>query len=208
MKFKTANRTAVIAPAPAKPTRTSGRDSTFTAGVVVPAAEAVITGILFASLIIAVISLRNPGVENRATLWSILWLAGTTVAWIGLLLHSRRLLENLEARTGLDLNSDGYVGAAPKPRRVILFNKRRAEDIDEANEQQFREGFRHFVSQLPARGTAMDAWEKTIGRETYQAYRDALFAEGYAGWTNGKNDRNGWRLLATVDEVLTNIREF
>jgi len=209
MKFKNSNRAAVvIAPPSAKPTRTSGRDASFTSGVLVPAAEAAITGILFASMVVAVISLRNPDIENRFTLWSILWLAGTTVAWIGLLLHSRRLLENLEARTGLDLDGNGYIGAPPKPRRIILFNKRSAEDLAELSEQQFREGFRHFVSQLSSCGTAMDAWEKRIGRETYQEYRDALFAEGYAGWTNGKNDRNGWKLIAGVDEILANISEF
>lgn len=188
------------------PARVTGRSAGFVSEVVVPASEAAITGILLATLTVAIAGLISPENVNSGAIWLIAWSVTTSATWLIILWHTRGLLASVERITHVDINGDGKIGK--RGQRVTLMNPRRAQaEAEKRAEDEDRSRFRSFVVQLERRGTDLRAWEKLIGRETYTDYRNALFAEGYAGWTNGKNDRNGWKLLAPVDEVLESIME-
>jgi hypothetical protein len=185
------------------PARAAG----FIADLFVPVLQALFTGLIASGLIAYCIHKLAPRWNGILDLWLFLALVIATVSWICLLVDTRKLLWAVERIFG-DLDGDGAKGK-PKGNRITLMNPRHAQDeAEERAEKEERLKFKRFVEQLSFRGTAMEAWEKDgMPREVYQRYRDALFAEGYAGWTNGKNDRNGWKLLVPIQEVLDSIVE-
>jgi hypothetical protein len=178
--------------------------------VLVPVLQAAISGALLAALLVFVVSEVAPGFGgDLLKVWAITALAITAGAWLLLLGQTRRLLWTVERLTGQDLNRNGVIGK-PQERLVIVNAAKSSQQSAQAENQERAEGFRDFVELLDVRGTDLRAWEKRIGRETYQAYRDALIRLGWARWRSvaadgTPNTKQGWELTAEPSWILDRI---
>jgi hypothetical protein len=190
---------------------TPARAASVTSDLVVPLAQAAVTGGLLAGLAVFILGELAPGWDvDRWKVWAGLALGIAAVAWGILLWDTRRLLWTAERLTGLDLDGDRQVG---KPQeRLVILNAGQAHREAEAQAQAERVSeFARFVAAIPVKGTAQRTWEGELGREVYQQYRDALFRLGWAGWCstrkNGRpNTRRGWELVKPAAEILERIQ--
>lgn len=184
------------------------RVASFTADVVVPASQAVVTGVLVAGL--ATFAADRLGYGDDLRTWFLGWaLAVSGLAWVVLLREHRRLLWSLETATGADLDKDGHVG---KPReRVIVVNASQGKrEQEQAEQAERRSDFASFVAGLDVRGTGLREWERDIGRQKYTEFRDVLLRCGWARWVSVKgdgtpNERQGWELVKPVSEILDRV---
>ena len=175
----------------------------------VPAGQAVITGTLVGTLLtLALVWLSFPA--EWWQLWIGATLLTTTGVWLLLLGEHRRLMWSVERVLGTDLDRDGAVG---KPeQRVVLVNAEQSRQTEAEREAAMRVSqFARFVAQIPVRGTAARVWERELGRDRYQEYRDALLRMGWATWNSVKsdgssNERRGWSLAVSPEDVLRRIR--
>jgi len=107
----------------------------------------------------------------------------------------------IERATQRDLDHDGEIGQPAPAERVVLldpYKGRAAQRADGSAED--RAGFAGFVKGCES-DTSARRWERRIGRERYQSWRDALLASGWAR-ARGAGDRAGWELCASADEVI------
>jgi len=185
-----------------------GRSANLEADVVVPAAQAALSGVLGGSL--AAWVLHEVAGWDTVRVWIVATALVTAVTWGLLLREHRRLLWELERRWDVDLDGDGHKGE-PEPReRLVFMNRERSKEAAgrQRRENEWR-SFLRFVKEIPIRGTAMGSWEKVIGRDRYQEYRDALIDYGFADWRHYAHERpvrsQGWDLVTTVDEILESL---
>jgi hypothetical protein len=89
------------------------RAATFVADVVVPAAQAGISGALISGAVTFVVS-RTDWYGSLLTLWLGVTVIVSCLAWVVLLMDSRRLLWAVERLTGKDLDGDGRAGQPEK----------------------------------------------------------------------------------------------
>jgi len=95
------------------------RPAGFVSDVLVPLAQAAVTGALLAALLtVAACTLFNIDIKP-IIIWAGLALLITTGAWLLLLVDHRRLLWAIETMTGIDLDQDGAVGNAEKRRLEV-----------------------------------------------------------------------------------------
>ena len=188
---------------------TPSREPGFVADVVVPFFQCMVTGLLFSSLVTFLVGLTD--YDGKLTpLWVGLMLAVATVAWLALLVDSRRLLRVVEKLTGLDLDRDGVVGPPKVEERYIPLNPS-ASRQDAARVAQEQERGRvaselaQFVVRLPSLGTDRRTWEPRIGRDKYTAFRDVLIEMGWSRWRSPRDKRQGWELVLPVREILQRI---
>ena len=106
------------------------------------------------------------------------------------------LLNALERWTGADLNNDGRIGGGDG---LVLLRARNAPDGDE----QVRDELRAFLAGCLI-DTSARRWEPELGRQRYQEWRDMLIGGGYARW-KGSDQRTGWELMATPDEIMARL---
>jgi len=188
---------------------TPARPPGFIADVVVPFFQCMVTGLLFSSLVTFLVSLTE--YDGKLTpLWLGLMLAVATVAWLFLLVDSRRLLRVVEQLTGLDLDGDGFKGQPPVQERYIPLNptasRQDAARVAEAQERgRVASELGAFVVKLPHVGTDQRTWETRIGRDKYTAFRDLLIEMGWATWNHARDKRQGWRLVLPVRTILQRI---
>jgi hypothetical protein len=185
------------------PTRAPGIAS----DLVVPFGQAMITGGLLSGLV-TFISARAGYDGELLALWFGLALFIGTVTWIFLLVDTRRLLRQIEKLTGLDIDGDGKVGN-PQDRIVLVNADKAREEAQQHAQAQERASMAaelsEFVARLPQVGTDQRTWEKRIGRDKYQAFRDALLEMGWAEWNSPRDKRRGWRLVLPVRQILGRI---
>jgi hypothetical protein len=148
---------------------------------------------------------------NPLKSWLAVALLVATLTRIVLLMDTRRLLWGIERLTGLDLDRDGATGK-PQERLVIVnAGQSHTEAEQQANAERASQ-FAQFVARLPAKGTAARKWEKELGRETHQEYRDALIKLGWARWKSIRadgtpNEKKGWALVLPAAKILRRISE-
>jgi hypothetical protein len=107
-------------PAPEVITETPARPASFTSDVVVPAAQAGITGALVGGLVLFLLGEIAPDLSvDRIKLYGAVTLAVAAIAWLLLLLDTRKLLWGIERLTGLDINRDGEKGDPAKRRLEV-----------------------------------------------------------------------------------------
>lgn len=185
------------------PTRPAG----FVSDWLVPVAQAVTTGAMVAGLI-TFLSVQAGYDGGRTSLWFGLALAIGTIAWVFLLVDTRRLLRTIEKLSGLDLDGDGKIGN-PQDRMVLVnapqSRKEAAEMAQEQEKAETAAELSEFVSKLPTIGTDRRTWEPRIGRDKYVAFRDVLVEMGWAEWRSPRDKRVGWELVLPVREILRRI---
>lgn len=189
-------------------TAVPARVASFTADLVVPLGQAVVTGAFVAGL--ATFAADRLGYDGDLVVWFLGWaLAVSGLAWVVLLREHRRLLWVLERATGADLDRNGHVGK-PAERVVIVNAGSGQREQGRREEEQRRSDFASFVAGLDVRGTALREWERDIGREKYQEFRDVLIRCGWARWVSVKrdgtpNEKQGWELTKPVSEILDRV---
>jgi hypothetical protein len=180
------------------------------ADLLVPIGQALVTGALLAGLLVFVLSELVAGVDgDLLKMWAGAGLAISTVAWLLLLVDTRRLLWAVERVTGLDIDGDQQVGK-PGERLVILNAGQARQEAAQLDNAQRASNFARFVAALPVKGTAARTWEPILTRPVYQDYRDALIRLGWARWASvdgdGRpNERRGWELTQDPAEIVRRI---
>jgi hypothetical protein len=174
----------------------------------VPFLQACVTGGLLG--VVLAIGARAWGYAgNVAMLALVIGIVIAALAWLALLGQHRALLWTIETWASIDIDQDGHKGK-PEERVIILDGgKLKAEAVREAaalDRASFVSDFARFVKGLAIKGTALRAWQSTIGRDKYQEYRDLLLAHGLARWKND-DPRQGWELVATPESILARLRE-
>jgi len=188
---------------------TPSREPGFIADALVPTFQALVTGFLFSSLVTFLVAQTD--YDGKLTVvWLGIMLGISTVAWLFLLLDSRKLLRVVERLTGLDLDHDGTVGPPTVETRYIPLNpsasRQDAARVAEAEEKaRVASELSHFVAKLPHIGTDSRTWEGRIGRDKYTAFRDLLIEMGWATWNHARDKRQGWRLVLPVRTILQRI---
>jgi hypothetical protein len=178
--------------------------------VLVPVLQAAISGALLAALLVFVVSELVPDWDaDLLKVWSITALAITAGAWLLLLGQTRRLLWTVEKLTGHDLDGDRQVGR-PQERLVVVNAPKGQQAANQRGNAARASLFADFVARLPTRGTDARSWERELGRETYQEFRDVLLKVGWAKWNSTKkdgtpNERRGWTLVLPAAEILERI---
>jgi len=186
------------------------RPADLVADLIVPIGQAAVTGLLLGTAgALATTHWHWFDYDGEFwPLWSGMFLATTAVAWLILLLESRRLLWAIETITGLDLDGDNHRGEPQPQDRIIIVNGRPASLAN--RELQKQTLLVSFVARLPIKGTGSRVWDDELGRDVYNEFRDALMAGGWADWKSYRADgtpheRGGWELLDDVETVLANI---
>ena len=185
------------------PTRAPGIAS----DLLVPFGQAIITGMLFSSLVTFLVG-RTDFDGELGPLWLGLALAIGTATWLFLLVDTRRLLRVIEELTGLDIDGDGTAGK-PKERYIpVNVPQARQEAAQIAAQTERAEvacELAEFVARIPTHGTDSRTWEKRIGREKYTAFRGLLLELGWAAWNSAQDKRQGWSLVLPVRTILQRI---
>jgi hypothetical protein len=194
-------------------TRTPARPGSLASDLVLPLGQAVVTGMLVGTL--AGFAARRLGFGgNVLELAGGVGLVAAVVAWMILLADHRKLLWGLEVITGLDLDRSGEVG--PPGERVVVVNAARARAqaekvVAEQEGRARRSEFARFVAGIPKTGTDVRAWEEVgLSRDRYREFRDVLIRLGWGRWNSVRqdgrvNERQGWRLVVPVAEILERI---
>jgi len=120
-------------------------------------------------------------------------------AGVMLAMAARDVINYLERATGVDLDRDGDVGLPGSP--FILLNARKQEPDPEAKlKAQALEFLRGCEVDTSAR-----RWEPVLGRQRYQQWRDALMKAGFAEWLNPQQQKLGWRLKVSWQEIVKHL---
>lgn len=105
----------------------------------------------------------------------------------------------VEQKTGIDFTGDGIAGdpsvIAINPRQGIAQAKR-----DQARDYKRR--FNSFIRGCEGTGTAWRAWQNQMTRDQWEDWRDKLIGSGFAGWINERDQRAGWKLLMSPEEII------
>jgi hypothetical protein len=176
----------------------------------VPAAQAGLTGLLLGALLAALLWLFVPDLEaHPLAIWAGATLVIVAVAWLLLLVDTRKLLWNIERLTGQDLDGDQEIG---RPGHLVFVNRERAKQRAEKDRKEAEwRAFLGFVSRLGVKGTTLAVWESEIGRDRYNEFRDALIDYGFARWRSYKsngtpNTTQGWYLLDEPEDILAQLQ--
>lgn len=185
------------------------RPATMGSDVMVPVAQALVTGILVAAVF---------WITGWSKYWASWGIICTFVVWLVQTVNVNRLLWAAEKRWQIDINKDGHKGRpAPAKYPGIILTKHtkdggRFKDprskVPSVKEQH---PFEKFVLACERVGTDMRFWEGQMGlpREVYQDWRDKLMDAGCAMWNSfnsqgDPNNRQGWHLTMPAKEILEN----
>jgi hypothetical protein len=167
----------------------------------VPFFQATTTGFLVGTAIAAVLwALAGSGFVKTSV---VAVAVCSALAWLWRLAASHETLWRIERYMG-DLDGDGIRGRPePGPQQHILalnpYQGRQAQRSDELD--RLRGEFVHFVMAC-AVDTSARRWEKKLGRERYQQWRDVLIKSGYGRWRNEDDPKGGWLLTANPQDVV------
>lgn len=184
-------------------TATPTRAPAALADVGVPLMRAIISGLFVGSTMtaIAFAVLRLPVWPWRE--WLAVVMLSATVAWLRDSAWAQSTIWRHEQTTGQDLDGDGEVG---KPDVRLLPINPRAGQAAQARqaEREYREAFARFIHGCES-DSSLRRWEREIGREQYETWRDTLIASGYAAWANERDHRAGWRLTLDAGLVVAGL---
>jgi hypothetical protein len=99
-------------------TKEPAREAAFVSDVIVPLAQAVITGALFGSVL--AVGIAASGAPDKAmAAWAVSFALVTLLSWLALLVQTRRILWGIEKKLGIDLDKDGHKGKPPEDPTTI-----------------------------------------------------------------------------------------
>ena len=186
---------------------TPTRAPSIAADVLVPLFQAGVTGMLLSGLV-TFVSNRAGYDGELGALWLGLALFISTVAWVFLVIDTRRLLRTIEKLSGIDIDGDGQVGQVQE--RYIPVNapaaRREAAQIAQENERaEVACELAEFVARIPHIGSDVRTWAPRIGAQKYRTFRALLLELGWAAWNSPRDKRQGWSLVLPVREILQRI---
>ena len=113
------------------------------------------------------------------------------------------IVETLEVVTRRDFTGDGVVG---RPHPVLVNPAQGQAAAKEQVTSEYRDEFNRFIEGCrDYRHTSERYWASRGIRDTkYQEYRDNLIGAGYAVWNN-KDQRQGWRLIKSPEQIIKEI---
>lgn len=167
----------------------------------VPFLQATFTGFFLGTAIAACVwALKGSGFLK---VWAVSLPVCAALAWLWRLAASHDTLWKIERYVG-DLDDDGVRGKPERgPQQHIIalnpYQGRQAQRNDELD--RLRGEFVHFVMAC-AVDTSARRWEKKLGRERYQQWRDVLIKSGYGRWRNEDDPKGGWLLTANPQDVV------
>ena len=171
---------------PAPPTLHS-----FTAGILIPGAQASITGIMIAipaGVIAYLAQFQAPWA------WSLLtWSLVQAIAWLRLLWRWLDLTRPLELATGLDLDGDGQIGE-PATVRIQLTSDdgRQTQLMDLPTTEAKLITLAHALAAgAPLSESEWTGAGKLYSRSEFRTLRDEFLARGLVTWTSPDDHRQG-----------------
>ena len=181
------------------PTRPAG----FVSDLVVPLGQAMITGGMISGLVTFAAS-RTEYDGDLLALWFGLALAIGTVAWVLLLVDTRRLLRVVEKLTGLDLDGDGVAGDPEK--RVLEVHVNDGQGYTRIVESEWLgidddRLIAFAVGISNGRGLTEATWGKDRavfpeGINSFRAFRSKLEEAGLISLVNPKASNLGYEVTA------------
>lgn len=187
------------------------REGNLHSDVLVPLAQASITGVLVASVLsIATYLLITTSAVIVGYLFVVASVSITAGLWIRLMSNRNRLLWKIERITGKDFDGDGYVGE-PDTLRI---------EVSTTNEHGFRSlefldvpgdarRFRQFAcAVLNGKPVSQSGWTGNGGlytRREFIALRDELLKRGWLVWRNPHAPAQGVTLTAKGRRALEEV---
>ncbi|HEX2972011.1 MAG TPA: hypothetical protein VHP11_06740 [Tepidisphaeraceae bacterium] len=127
------------------------------------------------------------------------------VGWLWRLGIISQTLWRVETYLDADLNGDGVKGDPGRNPSIMVVNPRNGQAaLRQDDLAQLHIEFRQFILEC-RNDTTAGKWEKRLGRAKYQEFRNALISAGYARWNSDQDQRSGWRLAATPEQILLAI---
>jgi len=164
--------------------RLPARPASLEADVVVPALQALITGIVAAVLSMAIAGALH--VPRWPTVGLAVGVLAWGLAWAWLLRDHQALLWQVERTTGLDLDRDGDVGPPPKPRvvtaEVIEHQPRRIRYVDVPLSDEELKRLAHAVLGPGAEFSRRQLPDGLLSTEQYGAVVEAMTRGGLLVW--------------------------
>ena len=112
------------------------------------------------------------------------------------------VVEIAEVLSQRDLSGDGVIG---KPHPVLVNPRQGQREAARQQELEYKAMFGTFIRGCE-RDTSLRRWEeKGVSRAQYQEWRNTLIGAGYAAWNNDADQRQGWRLLLTADQIIAEV---
>lgn len=182
------------------------RAADLVADVAVPFLQAVVTGALVGSLLTLALAELVPDYDGDLLLvWAGATLTISTLAWLFLLLDTRKLLWAIERLTGADLDGNQVAGPVV---RVEVTSGRREVYFDLPGTPEALATLARGV--LNGRSFAEDSWSgrgAPFSRGEFRQIRDALIERGLAVWRNPQAKAQGVELTAAGKSVFQRLAE-
>lgn len=196
--------------------RRPARSASLEADVLVPGAQATITGLvggLLAGGVAAAMHFSHP--------WALGAIAGAATlgaAWVVLLRDQRALLWEIENVTGRDLNGDGVAGR-PQPRIInapvrVEIQERKAKGrgslrfIDlPAKPEQLRVLAVGVLNGAPMAEASWTGKRRPFSRRQFNRLRDEMLRRGLAVWVNPAAHAQGVQLTSAGRAVFRRLAE-
>lgn len=193
---------------------TPARAPGFVSDLVVPFGQALTTGALVSGLV-AFAASRTEYDGDLLALWFGLALGIGTVAWVLLLVDTRKLLRQIERLTGLDLDGDGTAGDPAVKRQLEVHVKEGNHtriiesdwlEIDDERLIIFAAGI------LRGRGLTEAEWgkEKAVfpsGINAWRAFRSRLLDAGLIAWVDPNKPNLGYQVTASGRAFFRRVAE-
>ncbi len=174
---------------------------TVESNVLVPLAQAAITGVLGGVAVGLVgYALLGLPVEVVAPVAIFVLIA---VAWGWRLWSCDQTLWRTETRLGVDLNHDGSVGK-PEPHPFPVNPAAGRVVAEQRAEREYRERMAKFVHACAANSDERKR-ARDVSRAQYREWRDLLIRAGHARWLEERNHLRGWELTAAPGDVLAQM---
>jgi hypothetical protein len=169
--------------------------------VAVPLLQALASGVFGGLGLTAGLVLLGKGAHWWPT-WGIAILACVAAAWFWRLRSCEESLYRVETIL------QPVAPSEPPERSHILalnpYQGRQAQVVDDR--AALRGQFARFVMGASV-STSARRWEKMLGREKYQSWRDLLISSGYARWKSERDQRAGWILTAPAVAIIGNLQD-
>ncbi len=182
---------------------TPARTQSVHADVLVPLAWSAVAGVMLGG---GAAGLALWGEWARPELWGLAIGGGTLiVSFFALSAQIRQSWWSWKE----DDHHESSGGADPAPERVVvdrpvLVNARKNATKPASNTPI---SFAQFVLDCEVRGTSEDQWVSILGREQFEAWRDALIEAGWARWRRPNARQQGWVLTAPAGEIVAEMNE-
>lgn len=201
--------------------RRPARAADLISDVVVPAVQALITGLLVmigTGTLAALLGMVWAWVPDALPVGGVAGFIGMARAWYLLLQEHRDLLWEIETRTGRDLDGDGKVGR-PKPKKETTpIEVHIPPGVDQkgkrilfmnlpASPEKLRIFARGVLNGQPTTEGAWSGSGRLFSKPVFIRLRDELIERKLAAWRDPEAHAQGWFMLSVGQWVLRQLAE-